>query len=176
MRGPSFHGATVAGFGPSGTSIRATSPSSEHAVDGRGSGAAGAAHSAPAESAITAARSALTRTTFVRSQPSWPAPHYRCQLSSSIRIETTSRQEHARRSRLKLRRVLPANTEMRKILEQRGLRFIFLANIVSMLGSGMNSAAITWFILQRTHNEMALGTLVVLSTLPGMVMLPFTGV
>jgi MFS family permease len=65
---------------------------------------------------------------------------------------------------------------MRKILEQRGLRFIFLANIVSMLGSGMNSAAITWFILQRTHNEMALGTLVVLSTLPGMLMLPFTGV
>ena len=65
---------------------------------------------------------------------------------------------------------------MRAILRQRGLRFIFLANIVSMLGSGMNSAAITWFILQRTHNEMALGTLVVLSTLPGMLMLPFTGV
>ena len=61
-------------------------------------------------------------------------------------------------------------------LQQRGLRFIFLANIISMLGSGMNSTAITWFVLQRTHNEIALGKLVILSTLPGLLMLPFTGV
>ena len=65
---------------------------------------------------------------------------------------------------------------MRAILQQRGLRFIFLANIISMLGSGMNSTAVTWFILQRTHNEIALGKLVVLGTLPGLLMLPFTGV
>lgn len=65
---------------------------------------------------------------------------------------------------------------MRAILQQRGLRFIFLANVISMLGSGMNSTAITWFVLQRTHNEIALGKLVILSTLPGLLMLPFTGV
>lgn len=65
---------------------------------------------------------------------------------------------------------------MQAILRQRGLRFVFLANIVSMLGSGMNSAAITWFVLQRTHSEIALGELVVVSTLPGLLMLPFTGV
>ncbi|MDP9268348.1 MAG: MFS transporter [Acidobacteriota bacterium] len=65
---------------------------------------------------------------------------------------------------------------MRTILRQPGLRYIFLANIISMLGSGMNSTAITWFVLQRTHNEIALGKLVVLSTLPGLLMLPFTGV
>jgi MFS family permease len=65
---------------------------------------------------------------------------------------------------------------MRAILQQRGLRFIFLANVVSMLGSGMNSTAVTWFVLQRTHNEIALGKLVVLATLPGLLMLPFTGV
>jgi len=65
---------------------------------------------------------------------------------------------------------------MRAILQQRGLRFIFLANVISMLGSGMNSTAVTWFVLQRTHNEIALGKLVALSTLPGLLMLPFTGV
>lgn len=65
---------------------------------------------------------------------------------------------------------------MRNILQQRGLRFVFLANIISMLGSGMNTAAVTWFILQKTHSEVALGTLAVLGTLPGALMLPFTGV
>jgi MFS family permease len=45
-----------------------------------------------------------------------------------------------------------------------------------MLGSGMNSAAVAWYILQATHSEMALGTFAVLQTLPAMLMLPFTGV
>src|SRR5713226_4028929 len=45
-----------------------------------------------------------------------------------------------------------------------------------MLGSGMNTAAVAWFILQATHSEVALGTLAVLQTIPAMLMLPFTGV
>ncbi|MGH9670651.1 MAG: MFS transporter [Terriglobales bacterium] len=65
---------------------------------------------------------------------------------------------------------------MRHILRHRPLRFIFAANVISMLGSGMNSAAVTWSILQKTHSEVDLGVLVVLTTLPGMLMLPFTGV
>lgn len=65
---------------------------------------------------------------------------------------------------------------MRAILRQRGLRLIFAANVISMLGSGMNTAAVTWYILQKTGSEVALGTLVVLTTLPGMLLLPFTGV
>ena len=65
---------------------------------------------------------------------------------------------------------------MRTILQKRELRYVFTANLISMLGSGMNSAAVTWFILQATHSEVALGTLVVLQTLPAMLMLPFTGV
>src|SRR6202042_1471414 len=47
---------------------------------------------------------------------------------------------------------------------------------ISMLGSGMNSAAVAWTILQRTHSEMALGTFAALQTIPAMLMLPFTGV
>jgi MFS family permease len=65
---------------------------------------------------------------------------------------------------------------VRAIFEQRPLRFIFAANLISMLGSGMNSAAVAWYILQATHNEMALGMFAVLQTIPAMLMLPFTGV
>jgi len=65
---------------------------------------------------------------------------------------------------------------MRAILGRRPLRFVFAANVISMLGSGMNSAAVAWYILEATHSEMALGTFAVLQTIPAMVMLPFTGV
>ncbi|HET9284345.1 MAG TPA: MFS transporter [Candidatus Angelobacter sp.] len=65
---------------------------------------------------------------------------------------------------------------MRNILQHRGMRFIFAANLISMIGSGMNSAGVTWFVLQKTHSEMALGTLLMLQTIPALLMLPFTGV
>ena len=65
---------------------------------------------------------------------------------------------------------------MRLILQKRSLRFVFAANVISMLGSGMNSAAVAWTILQKTHSEMALGTFAVLQTIPAMLILPFTGV
>jgi MFS transporter, DHA3 family, macrolide efflux protein len=65
---------------------------------------------------------------------------------------------------------------MRAILRQRGLRLIFVANLISMLGSGMNSAAVVWYILQATHSEMALSTVIILQTIPALLMLPFTGV
>jgi MFS family permease len=65
---------------------------------------------------------------------------------------------------------------VRNILQKPGLRYVFVANMVSMLGSGMNSTAVAWYILQSTHSEMALGTFAVLQTLPAMLMLPFTGV
>jgi DHA3 family macrolide efflux protein-like MFS transporter len=62
------------------------------------------------------------------------------------------------------------------ILKKPALRYVFVANVVSMLGSGMNSAAVAWYILQATHSAIALGTFAVLQTLPAMLMLPFTGV
>src|SRR6267378_1514784 len=65
---------------------------------------------------------------------------------------------------------------MRAILGRRSLRFVFAANVISMLGSGMNAAAVAWYILEATHSEMALGTFAVLQTIPAMLMLPFTGV
>src|ERR1700689_4065741 len=65
---------------------------------------------------------------------------------------------------------------MRSILQKPALRFVFGANVISMLGSGMNAAAVAWYILQATHSEVALGTFAVLQTIPAMLMLPFTGV
>ncbi len=65
---------------------------------------------------------------------------------------------------------------MRSILRKPALKYVFAANVVSMLGSGMNAAAVAWFILQLTHSEIALGTFAVLQTLPAMLLLPFTGV
>jgi MFS family permease len=65
---------------------------------------------------------------------------------------------------------------MRAIFAQRPLLFVFIANMISMFGSGMNSAAVAWYILQATHNEMALGMFVVLQTVPAMLLIPFSGV
>src|ERR1700734_3109639 len=65
---------------------------------------------------------------------------------------------------------------MRNILGQRPLRFVFAANVISMLGSGMNSAAVAWYILEATHSEMALGPFAFIQTIPAMLMLPFSGV
>jgi MFS family permease len=56
------------------------------------------------------------------------------------------------------------------------MRLIFAANLISMIGSGMNSAAVIWYILQATHSEVSLGALIALQTLPSMLLLPFTGV
>ena len=65
---------------------------------------------------------------------------------------------------------------MREMWQHRGMRLIFSANLISMIGSGMNSAAVIWYILQATHSEVSLGTLIALQTLPSLVLLPFTGV
>src|SRR5246500_3510215 len=65
---------------------------------------------------------------------------------------------------------------MRSSFGRLPLRFVFAANLISMIGSGMNSAAVGWDILQAPHSEVALGTLVIIQTIPAMLMLPFTGV
>src|SRR5262245_52263867 len=65
---------------------------------------------------------------------------------------------------------------MRNILQHRGLRLVFIANVISMIGSGMNSAGVTWYVLQATHSETALGTLLMLQTIPALLLLPFSGV
>ena len=57
---------------------------------------------------------------------------------------------------------------MREMWQHRGMRMIFIANLISMIGSGMNSAAVIWYILQATHSEVSLGMLIALQTLPSL--------
>ncbi len=45
-----------------------------------------------------------------------------------------------------------------------------------MIGSGMNSSAVIWYVLQKTHSETSLGMLIMLQTIPVIAMLPFSGV
>jgi len=65
---------------------------------------------------------------------------------------------------------------MREMFRHRGMRLVVVANLISMIGSGMNVAAVTWYILQATHSEVSLGLLVALQTLPSLLLLPFSGV
>lgn len=65
---------------------------------------------------------------------------------------------------------------MRDLLQKRALRYVLGANVVSMIGSGMNAAAMAWYILQTTKSEVALGTLAVLAAVPAMVLMIFGGV
>src|SRR5919201_243971 len=62
---------------------------------------------------------------------------------------------------------------MRGLLSNRPLRLLFAANFVSMFGSGMNTSAVNWYILQATHSEQLLGILVVAQALPSLVLMPF---
>jgi len=61
------------------------------------------------------------------------------------------------------------------LLRQRKYRLILAANFVSLFGSGLNSAGTIWYVLQQTHSEASIALLVVLTTVPSLVFLPFTG-
>jgi DHA3 family macrolide efflux protein-like MFS transporter len=65
---------------------------------------------------------------------------------------------------------------MRRIFAHRGLRLVFAANMISMLGSGLNSAAVVWYVLEQTKSEVNLAYLVMIQTIPAMLLLPFSGV
>ena len=58
--------------------------------------------------------------------------------------------------------------QMLTVLRHRALKLVFAANMISMIGSGMNTAAVTWYVLQVTHSEVALGTLLMLQTIPAL--------
>jgi hypothetical protein len=65
---------------------------------------------------------------------------------------------------------------MRGVFKSRPLVLLFSANFVSMIGSGMNTAAVTWYVLQATHSEQMLGVLVVAQAIPSLLLMPFSGV
>jgi len=60
------------------------------------------------------------------------------------------------------------------IWAQRGFRYFFLAMFVSLFGSGMNFAGVSWYILAATHSTVKVSGQVIVMTLPGL-FVPFLG-
>ncbi len=48
-------------------------------------------------------------------------------------------------------------------------RYLWLGMFVSLFGTGMNHAGVTWYILEQTHSTVAVSLMVALVTLPGLV-------
>ena len=67
-----------------------------------------------------------------------------------------------------------ARTDWSVIWAQRGFRYFFVAMFVSLFGSGMNFAGVSWYILTATHSTLAVSLQVIVITLPGLVV-PFLG-
>ncbi len=57
-----------------------------------------------------------------------------------------------------------------------GFFFFFVAMLVSLFGTGMNFAGVTWYVLDATHSTVKVSLIVILVTLPGLVVPPFGGV
>ena len=68
-----------------------------------------------------------------------------------------------------------ANTvDWKLIWAQRGFRYFFLAMFVSLFGSGMNFAGVSWYILAVTHSTVKVSWQVIVMTVPGL-FVPFLG-
>jgi MFS transporter, DHA3 family, macrolide efflux protein len=57
-----------------------------------------------------------------------------------------------------------------------GFPYFFLAMFISLFGTGMNFAGVTWYVLAATHSTVKVSLIVILVTLPGLVVPPFGGV
>ena len=66
--------------------------------------------------------------------------------------------------------------EWKSLFRTPGFPYFFAAMLVSLFGTGMNFAGVTWFILGATHSTVKVSLLVILVTLPGLVVPVFGGV
>jgi DHA3 family macrolide efflux protein-like MFS transporter len=66
------------------------------------------------------------------------------------------------------------SADWKVLLERRAFVFLFLAMFVSLFGTGMNFAGVTWYVLEQTHSPVKVSLLTVLVTLPGLVV-PLVG-
>src|SRR5216117_4589992 len=60
------------------------------------------------------------------------------------------------------------------IWAQRGFRYFFVAMFVSLFGSGMNFAGVSWYILAATHSTVKVSWQVIVAMAPGL-LVPFVG-
>jgi len=71
---------------------------------------------------------------------------------------------------------LPSAHSWKALFRVPGFPFFFVAMLVSLFGTGMNFAGVTWYVLGATHSTVRVSLIVILVTLPGLVVPPFGGV
>jgi MFS family permease len=64
----------------------------------------------------------------------------------------------------------------RALFARPGFPFLFSAMFVSLFGTGMNYAGVTWYILERTNSTVSVSLMIILVTLPGLIVPAFGGV
>jgi DHA3 family macrolide efflux protein-like MFS transporter len=69
---------------------------------------------------------------------------------------------------------VPARTDWSLIWAAPGFRFFFFAMFISLFGSGMNFAGVSWHILALTHSTVKVSYQVIVATAPGL-LIPFIG-
>jgi DHA3 family macrolide efflux protein-like MFS transporter len=69
-----------------------------------------------------------------------------------------------------------SGVDWKKLFSQRGFRFFFAGVLVSLCGSGMNFAGVTWYVLGRTNSTVQVSLLLILMTIPGLFVPLFGGV
>jgi MFS family permease len=65
-------------------------------------------------------------------------------------------------------------TDWSQIWAQRGFRYFFFAMFISLFGSGMNFAGVSWYILAATHSTVKVSLQVIVAMAPGL-LVPFVG-
>src|SRR5260370_17096351 len=68
----------------------------------------------------------------------------------------------------------PVRTDWSLIWAARGFRYFFFAMFISLFGSGMNFAGVSWHILALTHSTVKVSFQVIVATAPGL-LIPFIG-
>src|SRR6202795_5062296 len=68
----------------------------------------------------------------------------------------------------------PARTDWSLIWAHAGFRYFFFAMFISLFGSGMNFAGVSWHILALTHSTVKVSYQVIVATAPGL-LIPFIG-
>ncbi|MGM0421056.1 MAG: MFS transporter, partial [Bacillota bacterium] len=65
--------------------------------------------------------------------------------------------------------------QTRSIWKNKNFFLLFAGGLVSRIGNGIHHIALVWFILELTGSGTATGTILLLSTLPGVLVSPFGG-
>ena len=65
---------------------------------------------------------------------------------------------------------------MLKILRDRTFLLFFIGNIISLIGFGFNLIAVSWLVLEETNSEFALGKIMAVATMPGLLLALIAGI